>query len=478
MPTVTKPGPAAYPPAARASKRKRPYRSVALLGVALGLATSTAVVTWRHRSQLPAPPPSANVRTASIEPGAVHPVIRLTGVTEAKNALSLLAPELPGGQAGRNRAGAAERAAAPPSSHPSATRVEEDAPPGSAGTEGRILLQDAVPPGSRVRAGQVVAEFDRQDVLPRLDGYQASVTGSAAVLETLRHDLPTIRKAQDEQIRSAQAALEKARLDMKSVPVLSTIAAENIRLAFDEAQARYRELLNNRPFLAASQEADLRKSELDVEEADLELKRARENADRMVVRAPMDGIAVMETAWRGGEFGKIRKGDEVWTGEPFMTIVDPASLVVNARVNQVDVQRIRLGAPAYIHFDAYPELAMKASVDRIGAMAEQTGVSRTYVAEVPVRLRVTGRNERLTPEMSVSADVEIEPPLWAPAVAPIGALFPDRAGGAFVFLRDNSGWIRRKVSVSRRDQVTAAISGGLQRGDVVALDWPPNAGNR
>lgn len=546
MPTVTKPAPSPSPPGARATRRKRPYRSIALLALVTGLATATAVVSWKRRSQLPAPPPSASVRTASIAPGTVHPTIRLTGVTEAKNALSLLAPELSGSRAGRDRtagAGTASTAASTPSSSPaqSGSNAFSPAPsassafrsattrfgggalrgsatatapgktgtapkasgtlgtnglgstgdqlpggsqgPSSAGTGGgdsewRIVLQDVVPPGALVKVGQVVAEFDRQYMLLRLDDYKTSVAESAAALSTQRADLDTIRKAQDEQIHSAEAALEKARLDMKTIPVLSAIAAENTRLAFDEAQARYRQLVKERPFLAASQDAAIRNSEMDLEEAKLEMKRALENADKMVVRAPMNGLAVMETTWRGGDFGKIQKGDQVWAGEPFMRIVDPSSMVVNATVNQADVQRLRIGAPARVHFDAYPDLAMNAKVDRIGAMATESGDRGAYVREVPVRLRIEGRSGRLTPDMSVSADVEVEPPLSGGAVAPVGALFQDGAGGLFVFVKDDSGWIRRKVAVTRKDELAAVVSKGLQRGDIVALDWPPDAGSR
>ena len=543
MPTVAKPAPAPPLPGAHAAKHKRPYRAIALLALVFGLATSTAVVSWKRRSQLPAPPPSANVHFASIGPGTVHPTIRLAGVTEAKNALSLLAPELSGSRTGRSRTasagtapaasstasssasasasttfssapsaspafrsattrfgggalrGSAAAAPAPAAAAPAPKATEslgagglgstgaqlpgEAQGPSSAGadSEWRIVLQDVVPPGTPVKAGQVVAEFDRQSMLLRLDDYKASAAESAAALTAQRAGLDTIRKAHEEQIHSAQAALEKARLDMKTIPVLSAIAAENTRLAFDEAQARYEQLLKERPFLAASQDADIRNSEMDLEEANLELKRARENAGKMVVRTPMNGLAVMETTWRGGDFGKIQKGDEVWTGEPFMRIVDPSSMVVNATVNQVDVQRLRLGAPARIHFDAYPDLAMNAKVDRIGAMATETGDRGAYVREVPVRLRIEGRSERLTPDMSVSVDVEIEPPLAGGAVAPLAALFRDGSGGVFVFVKDDAGWIRRKVAVARKDHLAAVVSSGLQRGDVVALDWPPNAGH-
>ena len=46
-------------------------------------------------------------------------------------------------------------------------------------------------------------------------------------------------------------------------------------------------------------------------------------------------------------------------------------------------------------------------------------------------------------------------------------------GKPFVFLRSPEGWRRREVELGVRSNVAAAVTAGLSKGDVVALDMPP-----
>lgn len=345
--------------------------------------------------------------------------------------------------------------------------------------EWQLVLQDVIPAGSRVAKDQVVAEFDRQYMLLRLDDYRASVTESAAALRTQGADLETTRKAHEQLIRAAKGTLEKARLDMRTIPVLSAIDAERTRLAFDEAQARYQQLLQEVPYIRKSQEADVRNTELDVAKAKLELKRAEGNAEKMIVRAPANGLAVMETTWRGGEFGKIQKGDQVWAGEPFMKVVDTTSMLVSATVNQVDVEKMKLGASARVNFDAYPDLSLKAHVESIGAMTMEAGQREDFVRQIPVRLRIEfpdGKPDpRVIPDLTVSVDVEVGAPVRSEKVAPRGAIFRDHNGRSFVFVQQGTGWSPRDVQVGVENNTIAALLSGVSAGEVVALDRPPSA---
>ncbi len=86
----------------------------------------------------------------------------------------------------------------------------------------------------------------------------------------------------------------------------------------------------------------------------MELRRAEANADRMLIKAPIDGLAVMQNTRRGTEFAQIQPGDQLFPGMMFMQIVDMSSMVINASVNQVDVDSLRLGQKAKVRFDAYP----------------------------------------------------------------------------------------------------------------------------
>ena len=60
----------------------------------------------------------------------------------------------------------------------------------------------------------------------------------------------------------------------------------------------------------------------------------------------------MESIWRSGDRGQIKKGDQLRPGTRYMRIVDPSQMRVNAVVNQADVAFLRVGQKARVSFDA------------------------------------------------------------------------------------------------------------------------------
>ena len=343
---------------------------------------------------------------------------------------------------------------------------------GGGGGDFGLILEDVAPPGTRANKGDVVAAFDRQYMLLRLDDYRASVAQNEAALTKQKADLEITRTAHQQLIASSKADLEKARLDTKTIPVLSAIDAERSKLAFEEAQARYDQLLHEVKFVRISEDANLRNAELDLAQAKIELQRAERNTDRMVVKAPIAGLVVMQNTFRGSEFAPIQKGDEVWPGESFMQIVNPSSMVINASVNQSDVQLLKVGATARVRFDAYGDLELPARVEAIGALSSSNGQRASFVRAVPVRLRLEKMDPRVIPDLSVSVDVALASPQRAAAVAPVGAIFHDEGSRSFVYVRESTGWESRPVETGARNNLFAVVKRGLSPGEVIALDEP------
>ena len=64
-------------------------------------------------------------------------------------------------------------------------------------------------------------------------------------------------------------------------------------------------------------------------------------------------------------------------------------MIVNAAVNQVNAELIRVGAKAAVRLDAFPDILLPAEVYSVGAMIRQ-GATGTggYVKDVPVALRL------------------------------------------------------------------------------------------
>jgi HlyD family secretion protein len=337
------------------------------------------------------------------------------------------------------------------------------------------VLQFIAPNGSMVKKGDVVAEFDPQYQLNRLDDYKSSVDQADRSMRRLDADLEVSRKQREFQLKQAQAAVDKAKLDIKTTPVRSEIQAEQLKLALEEAEAQLKMVKAATPFADTSERASRRNSELDIETSRIELKRAQLNIDRMKMKAPMDGMAVVQTLQRGPEQQQIKNGDQLFPGQMFMQIVDPSSMLVSAAINQVDVEMLRVGAKARLNFDAYPGLTLPAHVISIGAITKPSGFRDKFLKEIPVFLKIDKMDSRVIPDLSVSADIIVDTGAENRVIAPLESVFRDpSAGKSFVYVKTSAGVERRDVRLGLSSNIQAEILEGLRAGEVVLVEEPPS----
>ena len=94
-----------------------------------------------------------------------------------------------------------------------------------------------IPSGSRVKKGDVLAEFDRQAQLRDIVDKQAQADDqNGKVLQAEAAELAAKAKDQTE-LEQAESALSKAELEMKKFELLSRIDAEKAQQTLDEAKA-------------------------------------------------------------------------------------------------------------------------------------------------------------------------------------------------------------------------------------------------
>jgi HlyD family secretion protein len=347
---------------------------------------------------------------------------------------------------------------------------------GMSGGDFGAVLHTVIKPGTMVQKGATVAEFDRQFMLQRVDDYQAGVEQQESNMKRQLADLDVTRKAHQQSIETAKGDVEKAKLDLRTVPVRSDIDSERFKLALEENEARHKQLLREVPFVRAGEESQVKIAQMDLKQSEIELRRAEQNADRMLVKAPINGMVVMMSTFRGSEFAQIQAGDPIMPGMPFMQIVDPSSMVVNALMNQVDIERVRVGAKARVRFDAFPDLELPGHVYSVAAMPRSSFSSRaSFLKEIPVRIKLDKMDPRVIPDLSVSVDVIVEEE-EAAVVAPVSAIFRDAPEAKpYVFVKAGESWVRREVEVGLTNHLRAVVRSGLKAGEVVA-EQPPLMG--
>ncbi len=342
--------------------------------------------------------------------------------------------------------------------------------PGGGG-DFNLVLQQLVKPGSTVHKGDVVAEFDRQYMLNRLDDYKATMGTAKSQLAQQKANLELARFTHLQNVEKAKAALDKAKLDMRTIPVLSTIDAERTKLALEEADAQYKQQLAEGKFIDDQEKAQLKYAELEFKSLQLEYQRAEQNADRMLSKANIDGMTVMQNVFRGSEFAQIQAGDQIYPGQFFMQVVDPRSMIINASVNQVDGERLRVGLKARVRFDAYPGLEVPAHIVNIAAVPKSGGMRATFVREIPVLLKIDKMDPRIIPDLSCSVDVTIQEETEA-TIAPLAGVFEDeQTGKKIAYVKQGEAWLRREIEVGLESYLVASVK-GLNKGDVIALDRP------
>jgi HlyD family secretion protein len=303
-----------------------------------------------------------------------------------------------------------------------------------------------------------------------VDDYKDTQVQQEANIRSLLATLASKREAHDQTERAARATWDGDVLDMAKMPILTPIDAEIAKLATEQDEATYKQLEYEAALLEESDRIQAHLAELTRDQARLELQRAEANVQKMTLRAPMDGIVVLASIVRNGELGQVREGDQVNAGQPFLYVVDPSAMVLDATLNQVDAARLRLGMKSRILVDAYPDVELPGAVAGIGAMAAESTFRAGFVGAIPIRVAIDRLDPRIIPDLTGSAEIAIRSE-ESPVVVPHAAVFEEN-GQSFVYVRRPEGWTKQAVGTGSENATSVAISKGLESGAEVALQRP------
>ena len=408
------------------SSRRAP-RIAAITAVVLG---GAAVFLYARQ------PPSQNQAETERPQGTVTVArrdfvrtIRLSGTVEAVESTTIAAPRLSG-----------------PSSN-------------------SLVITRLVRAGTTVNPGDLIVEFDRQDQIKNALDRRAELQDLEQQIAKREAQERAARAHDDSEITIAASAITRAQLEVTKNELLPKINAEKNTLALEQAQATLKQLKATYELKRHAAEADIRILQIRRDRAANAEKQAAGNADRMSIHAPIGGMAVVKTIWKGNNMADVQEGEEVRAGVPVVDIVNPNSMRVRARVNQADVNELRTGQTVRIGLDAYPSLFFDGRVSQISPLGV-TSVLSTKVRTFIVLVEVHGSHPNLMPDLSASLDVTLATTPGS-IVVPRDALRRD-GDRTFVRVQRGSGFEDRAVTVGTLNAHEAQVTSGLEAGTVVA----------
>jgi multidrug resistance efflux pump len=269
---------------------------------------------------------------------------------------------------------------------------------------GSLVIVHLATAGSRVRAGDLLVEFDRAAQAKVAQDREAEYRDVVAQIERKRGDQESARGHAAMDLADAEAALRDADLDVQGNELATPIAAEKNDEALEEARARLDQLRKTNALKQRADEADLRLLEIQRDRAANAWRHARQNVARMRVTSPIDGLVVLKVTWQGGTMGEVQEGQEVRPGLPLLDVVDVSAMRVRVRASQADVARLRVDQAARVTLTSYPSRTFTSRLEQISPLGSTTFLSnrvRTFGAV----FSIDGVDPHLLPDLAAAVDV-------------------------------------------------------------------------
>jgi multidrug efflux pump subunit AcrA (membrane-fusion protein) len=187
-------------------------------------------------------------------------------------------------------------------------------------------------------------------------------------------------------------------------------------------------------------------------------------ADRLIeflVLSPSAGT-ILEKKVHPGEI--ITSGTATFGGGTvLMTLADLSTMVVKAKINEVNIGRVVVGQPVEVRLDAVAGRTFRGTVTAISPRGEKTNSIVTY----QVTIEIDNKDNTLRPQMTANVDI-LTSVMQNVIAIPLEALRSE-SGDDVVYVMANGGRLSRKVRVGLRTESHAVIVHGLEEGETLVI---------
>jgi membrane fusion protein, multidrug efflux system len=310
----------------------------------------------------------------------------------------------------------------------------------SSEVEGRVTTIPVVA-GDRIAKGDRLVGIESRQAELELQRIHAEIARIEAEQSELRAQQAMIRTQVESKLEAAEAELAAAEADHRaSEAELQRARSEYERVnslfergvvasqRFEEAQARFAsaqqqelhtaaEINRARASMAVTKAEEAQIAVLDRQIATLDAEKTAQVAgrrqqlvdlERRDLRAAFDGD-IDQTFVDVGEY--------VSAGTRLLMYHDPTQIWVDANVKETEFSRLKIGAPATITVDAYPDLEFHGEVARLGHAATSefallpspnpSGNFTKVTQRLPVRIALEQEESLLRPGMMVEVAIDV-----------------------------------------------------------------------
>lgn len=266
-----------------------------------------------------------------------------------------------------------------------------------------VPILNLVPEGTVVEKGEFVAELDRSSLSNTLQDAQLSLEEEETQLEQARLDSTLTLSEARNNIVDLQYVAEQAQLVVEQSQYESPAVQRQAQIENEKAKLRLKQARENYQTHVKQAEANVRRRQTEVQEERNDVQRIREILNQFTIYAPENGMVIYK---RNRDGSKVKEGSSISAWDPTVAELPDFSVMESITyINEVDIQKVRVGQRANIGLDAMPEKQLTGLVTSVANIGEQRPNSNSKVFQVTIRLNEA--DSTLRPAMTTSNTIHI-----------------------------------------------------------------------
>ena len=340
---------------------------------------------------------------------------------------------------------------------------------------GDLLITRLVANGAKVKKGDVLVEFDTTTLKQHLEERESDLKTALDSIAQSQAQFKITAEEDATALLKAQYNVQRAQLDLGKRDLVSQIEYEEAKLAYADAQQALKQVEAKNEADKAGLNAVLAGEKRQRDKAQFDVDRTKRAIEELILRAPADGtINILENPRSGGPFTngvEFREGDRAWAGANILELPDLSSIHLEARLDEEDRGRLKVGQPATVRIEAVPGKDFRAAVDLISVLAKVDFSSGfPPVKNFDLGLVLNDHDARIRPGMTAVARIAADR-LPNVTLVPAEAIF-QHDGRSVVYRLHGSKFDEQPIQIIRRGREQAAVGAGVSSGDRLAASRP------
>lgn len=336
----------------------------------------------------------------------------------------------------------------------------------------QVKISKLIPEGTKVKAGDFIAELDRSEIMTKIKENEIQIQKYESQFLQAKLDSNLNLSSARNDIENMKYGLEEKRLAKEQSIYEAPSVRRQAEIAYERELKAYDQAIKNYGTKVQQSIAKLSEVGADLSMEKQSISMIMQIFDQFTVKAPADGMLIYMRNWNGT---RLTEGSTINTWNPIVARLPDLSIMESVTfVNEIDIQKIKVGQSVRLSLDANTNKKVWGSVVSVANIGEERKNSDSKVFEVVVR--INGQDSTLLPSMTTSNEIVVEE--FKDVIhVPIESLFSIEQKGKkinYLIKKNGNGFVKQEVEIGAMNDSEVIIKRGISTEDEILMALPSN----